>query len=387
MSSYLNKIINADLLYSNNEPDHIRMNLSFVNNSADGSSQPCQFKVSQTSNILEDPRRYQLCVERFSISTIGLPIWIPLIETDSTINTELDPNQSVYSVSLNYVLSGASQFNYTKVLEYIPQNANLSPPSISAGQIVTGEYYNVYSYQYVVDLLNSTLASAMTGLIASASSHSATLPSTIAPSFLYDPSSSELSLIGDVDGFDLNQTTRIEIYVNNQLFNMLSSFNFVKFNLSSSMMYRLDLKNNNTNTLQVTDSYNAIIAFESYACALTWSPVSRIAFVSPDLQMIGEIMNPCTQFNTASSLSTSSYVPQTLNILTDFSIEASDSVNSIYPSIVYLPYKYRYIDLTGHSPLQTFSIQVYFIDYFGNFQIYPLGFMKTATIKLLFTRK
>jgi len=91
---------------------------------------------NQSENIIDDTTGFKMSVIRFSLNTETLPVFIPQIKTAGTYTT-------IYSCTFEY-----EGVYYQQFMEFIPQSTN---------PINAAEEMYVYSYQYVVYLLNNML--------------------------------------------------------------------------------------------------------------------------------------------------------------------------------------------------------------------------------------
>jgi len=124
--SNTNDDVYVDLLLTNSIQSNTnsRVAVSFMQNS----SQP----------ILKSTNGYKLSIIRFSLSTETLPIFIPVMKDGSKTET-------IYSVTMQY--NGVS---YHQFMQFEPQNVNPVDPD---------EYFYVYSYQYLIYLVNKCVNS------------------------------------------------------------------------------------------------------------------------------------------------------------------------------------------------------------------------------------
>lgn len=73
--------------------------------------QPLEYQeIRKAPFITQDVDKYDLAITRFSLSTNTIPLWIPHIETDRTLNPTADINQTRYVVSIVDSATGAVLF-------------------------------------------------------------------------------------------------------------------------------------------------------------------------------------------------------------------------------------------------------------------------------------
>ena len=79
--------------------------------------------------FINNPEDYYLTIERFTMETSTLPVFIPSIQP-SPGNS--DVNKTIYSVTLE-VTNGLGTFTNQQFIEWIPQDKSIAvPPSVSA---------------------------------------------------------------------------------------------------------------------------------------------------------------------------------------------------------------------------------------------------------------
>lgn len=380
MSRYLNQLVQHDLNYGNSAPNHVYLDVACVNNDNGVSAPiPISFNESRTTAILEDASMYYLTIIRFHIDTFGsIPCIIPQIQVGPT---QTDVNLTIYSVTFKF---GDVVKQY--YLEFSPQDLSAPTPAQPLVQQDTStSYYYVNSYSYFVNMLNGLLSSAFEDFAGLAS-----LPTTHAPFFQYDTSSGEIIANADVQGYDTNSSSDfIEIYFNTALYNLLSSFEYKFYGYSApdGKNYRLNVRNdNNSNILEISDTYSVYQCYQEYPSIATWSPVSRIIFTSPNLPMNPSIVSPPKIFNSIQGMNNVTTQTTTMNVITDMEVNVSNG-KEIYPSVLYLPYHYRLIDLTTRAQLNEFTIQVYWSDIYGTLRPFLLPSGCSCDMKLLFIRK
>jgi hypothetical protein len=119
-----------------------------------------QYNETRSVPFLYDPESYYLSIVRFTLDTSTLPVFIPEIKIQG------DPNLTVYSVSLSWTDPASKvKYNAQEFLRFVPQDKTRSTPlpplrTKNGFQDNSNGYYNVYNYQYVIFLVNNTLAAA-----------------------------------------------------------------------------------------------------------------------------------------------------------------------------------------------------------------------------------
>lgn len=348
------------------------------------------FNETRNSPFLQNPQDYYISIIRFTLDTPTLPIFIP----------EIQPNQgnlnlTVYSVSLNWT-DPLTSINYvqSEFVIYSPQNNSaivpLAPNQYSSGlQNNSTGYYNIFTFQYWIFLINNTFTTCFNNLVAQLPLGTS-LPTTNAPILTFDTNSQIAILNCDVLGYNYTSSNYIEIYMNPALFQLFSSFPFT-INTFNSVANNLNVLIQ-TNTFgganeipfpPINPTYTAIQVIQEYSTIALWSPITSVVFCSQTLPIVPtQISAPSVFIDGVTYTNGNNAVVS--QIITDF---VSD--NGFYkPNIVYNPSaQYRLIDLQGNRPLANLDIEVYWKDRIGALQPFLLGSGCTATIKILFTRK
>jgi hypothetical protein len=376
--NYLNQVIREDL--RNDGPDHIYYDLTFYNK--DIEPKALEINENRTQSYVSDPNQWYVSIIRFHLDTSpsSLPLFIPEIQTGQS-----NVNLCSYSFTLKYKTYEAQTF-----VIYIPENEySTLPQAPTISQDLNNEYYFLYSFSTVIDLLNNCLSSCFDDLKADVIAGSDTLPSDHPPWLQYDYTNN-LILNCDVLGYADNLENPIEIYMNVAMGKLLNGFQTINKGFGSSITngknYKLVVKNSyQSNVLELVD-YNALQIFEEFASVNGWSPVKSIIFTSSNLPISSTIVGAPKSFNSAYNSSTSQN--KTLAILTDFSISNITNGKDYLPSVNYVATgNYRLIPMFGHNSLQRLEISVYWSDHFGN--IYPLkiSYGCNFDMKLMFRKK
>jgi len=348
------------------------------------------FNETRNSPFLQNPQDYYISIIRFTLDTPTLPIFIP----------EIQPNQgnlnlTIYSVSLNWT-DPLTSINYvqSEYVIYSPQNNSavvpLAPNQYSSGlQNNSTGYYNIFTFQYWIYLINNTFTTCFNNLVAQLPLGTS-LPTTNAPILTFDTNSQIAILNCDVLGYNYTSSNYIEIYMNPALFQLFSSFPFT-INTFNSVANNLNVLIQ-TNTFgganeipfpPINPTYTAIQVIQEYSTIALWSPITSVVFCSQTLPIVPtQISAPSVFIDGVTYTNGNNAVVS--QIITDF---VSD--NGFYkPNIVYNPSaQYRLIDLQGNRPLANLDIEVYWKDRIGALQPFLLGSGCTATIKILFTKK
>lgn len=376
-----------------------------------------QFEEMRTVPILDTPSDYYLSIVRFSIDGGSIPIMVmPVIPNPGN---PLDVNYTPFNVTLQY-----GGINYTTQLLFIPENSssNPQPPTINS-QDLSSSYYYVYSYQTLVNMINTALQTSFNALV---SANPGLTPTIQAPYFIFNRSTSNFSLVvqniinplvpgtnvyltqfnsSNIPLTAVSQTIgTINIFLNSRIyayFDSIDSYKYFTDNILSDLIIVRDLKNNyyypqlnaaNTATTQVPVNYtnsNLIyttgpeyfIITQQYDMIGAWNSLSGIVFFTSSIPVQYEYL-PASAIQSTNNAS-ATFRP----ILTDFTPNL-EQIGSVRTRLIYYPSgPYRLIDLGSNDPLRRIDLQIFWTDQYQN--IYPLyvNCNQTDTVKLMFIKK
>ena len=374
----LTKVINSEIRYKETSV-HTYVDLNTVNNSS--TRKPVLFQNLRSGTIINNSQDYYVYVCRLSIDTVNsLPIWIPTI--DLTAN---DVNQCLNSFTMtykNYIFQQPLMFAPQKINEVVPINANYQ-------DISSTEYYYVYSYSYVIGLLNQCLEDCFNGLKALANAgNDATINGCSAPYLIYDQSSGEVMLQSLMEFYDQKSAANpVFLYMNQTMFSMLSSFeySFVGESATQGMNYKVLIYNNNgLNVYENGNNVNFLQTYQEYPCINMWSPIESIVLTGQNISIQPNIYTQPQQFNTALNFSDNTSVNETVNALTDFKLANS---TEYLPSITYSPSVFRLIDMVGHISYNNIMINCLWVDIWGDRHTMYLNPSSKCSLKLCFRLK
>jgi len=377
---------------ANNTPEKLYYDIQLTNLETSGTVPPV-LNFIETRNVpfLYDAEKYYMSIIRFSLDTPNLPVFIPTIQ----LNQE-DINLTIYSVSLQWTnpLDVLQIYTEQTFVQFIPQSkvAPIPPPtSVNGIQYNGGNYYNIYNYQYFIYLINEAFIVCYNQLKAQVEADGLTLPSDYYPVLSWDTQNNTAILNCDILGYSTNAANYIKIFFNTSLAQLFSSFPVILNSISVVNGLNAQIITDtfsDTNVIQYPPSnpqYDAIQVFQEYSTVALWTPITSIVFTSNTLPIISNQVSTPIVFNGsgvyAGNGGNNSLVNQ---IITDF----ISNDGTYKPSLVYEPSaQYRYIELLGNRPLNTFDLQVYYKDRLGSLVPFYLSSGCTATVKILFTKK
>jgi hypothetical protein len=376
-------------------PDKVYYDITISNLQNTTTSPPTiYFNETRNSPFVLDPQSYYLSIVRFTLDTNTLPIISPDIQPAPNSNVNL----TSYSITLEWEnpVAPFQVFTQQTFLVYIPQNQQAivpSPPSQTLNGLQNNEtgYYDIFNYQYWIQLVNNTFQQCYNALNAQVVAAGLALPSAFAPVMSWDTQGNIAILNADQAGYDDTASNYIKIYFNPSLFNLFSSFPFI---IESNDVVP-DGKNariimsgfGGANVVQfppVAPTYVALQIVQEYSTIALWTPITSIVFTSNTLPIVANQVSAPLLFFNGKRFQSGGNNSNIAQIITDF--VANDGIYK--PNIVYIPSaQYRLVDLVGNSPLYNLDIEVFYKNRVGEFIPVRLGSGGTATIKILFTRK
>ena len=338
-----------------------------------------QYTENLTQSIVSNPSEWYATIARFSIPGSGIPIFVFQI-----INGQSNPNLSPYIITLSYMGT-----NFQENIIYQAENTYPAPATANPFQIIT-PYYHVYSYQNMINMINTAFANALAALLVAFPA----APYTVAPYVFFNPVTQLISLVVPYSWFS-GIPTAPQIYMNSLM--TLTFLNSIPAAFIGNLqpfgkdyLINIDAYPGNTNGYAqpgaaITNPPAFLIFTQEYNTIQYWNSFKNIVFTSGTLPIQAEFIpqNNTVQNFSNNGTGTVAFSP----ILTDFEpllMAAGDSRSQLQ----YFPEgPYRLISLIGSSPLTKIDIQIYWQDVNDN--LYPLYIQtnQTASIKILFIRK
>jgi len=365
------------------------------------------FEDQRQSAILRNPEEYYLTIARFTVDTSTMPLFVMNVSNSIQFPGTPDNNltDTPFIITMEY-----GGFEFKSSIQYTPEDKSARVPDVERdiNEYNTSEYFFVYTYQHLVDMVNTCFKACFDGLAAQVA-----LPTTYAPFMVFDRNDVSFDIVVDGDGFrnknyDGTDNAQINVYFNNYLYDMF--FNVQADHLDNAYAitpsqnlkdFLLRFENNgynvydNSTDIKYYDPYNKGVIAKYADNVITmrceWDVTTNICENA-------ELLFSTSQVPTSVQY-TSPYIPFEDNAqrsiintfqkqLTDFSAVSSvDSSNSTRNVLVYTPNLYRYIELEGDTPLTRIDIFVYWRTNRG--ALIPLNFSTKSliTLKFMFVHK
>ena len=324
------------------------------------------FNETRNNPFIIDPESYYLSIVRFTLDTTTLPIIQPQIQPNQA-NRDL----TLYSFTLSWTnpVAPFQEFNYQQFVIYEPQNLGAivpSPPSQTDNKLQnngTG-YYDIYSTQYWIYLINKALVSAYAGLNALVVGAGLALPSPNAPVMTWVNETNTAVLNCDNAGYNDSTANYISIWMNSNMYQLFSSFPVIIYGLSTTGLGKnvriATTSLGGANLIQfppVLPTYTAIQVVQEYSTVAVWTPITSIVFTSNTLPIVpNQVSAPLLFFN-GSKFSSGGNNSNISQVITDF--VGGDGIYK--PSITYLPTaQYRLVSLMGNTPVYNLDVEVFY---------------------------
>lgn len=376
-------------------PDKVYYDITISNLQNTATAPPVlYFNETRNSPFILDPESYYLSIVRFTLDTNTLPIIQPEIQPAPNSNVNL----TTYSITMdwNNPVAPFQSFTQQTFITFIPQNKQAivpAPPSQTLSGLQNNEtgYYDVYNYQYWIQLVNNTFTQCYNDLNAQVVAAGLALPSPYAPVMSWDTQGNIAILNADNAGYNDTTANYISIYFNPSLFNLFSSFPFIVEStdvVAGGKNARIIMSGfGGANVVQfppVAPTYTALQIVQEYSTIVLWTPITSIVFTSNTLPIVANQVSAPLLFFNGKRFQSGGNNSNIAQIITDF--VANDG--NYKPNIVYIPSaQYRLVNLVGNSPLYNIDVEVFYKNRVGEFIPIRLGSGGTATIKILFTRK
>jgi len=379
-----------------NGTDHIYYNLTVTNNNTSPESIPPPVSFTETRNqpILNCPDDYYMSVVRFSLETPTLPVLSCLPKQVQEVGDTVDNLQyRVYFAQ--YDGSGnVTATAYTDLLMQ-PSSSFVPVPKYPVDLTDTANsYWNCYSYQVFIEMVNTALRTTFFKLYPDTTI-------TSFPPYLYWDIGSNTAVLNVATGLKTLAGGNLQIYFNNSLYTLFSSFPAYRTSLLSGgisrSLYQITINtgpdaNISTSSMMVGNppvsvSLSAYNILQEYPTIPLWTPIDSIVFTTSMIPVVPELTAAPVVYNNNNVFTSIGTNSNITNTLTDFIVPLTTGTE-YKPSINYTPQgEYRLSSLFGTNPVNSIQVNVYYKNRFGVLVPITLGYSCAASIKLMFRRK
>lgn len=344
------------------------------------------FPLIYTSNVnfplIDNLGDFNVALDSASIPADNLPLWVPKIVPFPNTNNNLTP----YSFSLEY----NGTISDETFLIYIPQNPNKIFIPLSIYQPTpdyNSTYYEVYTVDFFIKMLNNTLTSAFNNL-----SGKIALPAgAVPPYFSYRNNTDKLSINAQQNYYDIDNTPiPIKVYANYDMFTLTDKIDFIYYGTGNSVTSPTDfqyyISNFRNNVIVPSDiippytSDDYYLSMEQELPSISnLSPIKSICIVSSSLPIRSDYIP--RKVGTSESL-----VGEEV-ILTEFEPILRFPQENVGNNILYRPQYRRWKNMKSQLALQRIDVTVYWRDFIGNLHIVYSNLTRISTIRLVFQKK
>jgi hypothetical protein len=332
-----------------------------------------EYNEARTIPYLFNPNEYYGAVVQFTLDNTDTPLLEAQIEPDQS-----NANLTIYNVGLSY---GAS--NIVVPITYVPQNATAVeplPPSAFPNGIQDNStgYYDIFSYNYFCQLVNTAFATALTQLIVLAPA----IPITTNPPFIKFDATTDLFSI-EIDTI-FNQSTAptpINILINNALYYLFYSFPVSRVAIGANTYFELIATNTTITTISVPAP--ATILLQERNSTNLWDTISSICITSQTIPVSrSQTLAPALYYEGGIIRAPNNSLTQP--ILLEFSVQNSEYNRSI----TYNPTaQYKTFCLNSDCALYNFDIKFWYRSALGILRPIALNSGATMSMKLGFFKR
>lgn len=351
-----------------------------------GSPTPAVFEEVRDEPLFKGrPCEWTMSVIRFTIPTSYIPIMYFPVQEDTL--TPLNPNKSIFSITLSYNGNDFRQF-----LEWIPQVKSVPVPPPPTG--ITERqfqydpkylaYYGLFNYDHFCTIINNALETCFINNIVPLLPAFATYE---APYFQYNSETRLFSLFTQSTSLDSNALP-VEIWSNTYLNdNFDNSFDqeYYSYGLfTNGKNVRYVIKNRGVGKITTdTKSPDGFIyeQRQTFPTLANMQSFTSIVIRSVSLPIVNEILTLQPNKGNRNGVGDGS---GSESIISDFEVDIG-SGNLLKPFIHYIPTaEYRRINLQGETPIQRIDIEILWKDNYDNLYPVYIPAHDIATIKIIF---
>lgn len=370
---------------------HIYYNITLTNNdtSESGVYPPVSFTETRNTPFIDCPEDYNMSVVRFSLETPTLPVIVCQPVVGSNDNQNL-----IYQVRLGWKpYDGVFTYQET-IVQFVPSTNLVPAPSTPITlQDIENPYYNLYSYNAFILLINDAIERAYNAYPLN------TFPAGSTTPFLSWDTGGNLAILSILQNLvsDTAGNGTLTVAFNPALFTLFSSFNSYKYKdtLTDNIWYQLIVDNGpsaitSSSVVTVAGATTTIYTYQviqEYTTCPLWTPIDSIVFTTSMIPINPELVAAPVVYNNNQVFQSVGTNANLTNVLTDFIVPLTTGTE-YKPSINYTPSaEYRLVSMFGTSPCSSIQVNVYYKNRFGTLVPLTLGFGSSASIKILFRRK
>lgn len=316
-----------------------------------------QFSVNRSDTILTNPANYRVAVNRFSLPTSSIPLFL------------YPENPSYFTITLTYDSNPADPNNvvnqYTRNVTYVP--SSVGDPYLN--------YRPVYYIQEIINYVNIAFQEAYNDAVADLGALVYTPLDR--PYLTYDSTTQLITMWCETEYLDFNT---FGIFMNTTLFksffsglyarearsNTLTGFNGYQI-IPLNLFTNVDLNTTLPNSVTPIDLYKVI---EEFSSASAFNQLDRVAITTYELPISSNLLG--TQRDVRA------------RILHDFFLDDTIKNNTRYE---YKQPRLQWVDLKSSDPLTRIDVQIFLVYLDGTILQMYLDGSERLDLSLLFVPK
>lgn len=362
---------------NNNDIQYFNLSITNANSTDAGQLTPqnlnsIQARIRAETNvpILENPNEYYASVIRMFVPADYVPIAQFIIQTP--VN---DINLSVYS----FTIQQGSNIGSQTFMQFVPDNKQplVKPPPTGTQQQTFTDYYFIYNYISIQQMLNATLVNAVTAFN---TQYGTTLS---IPFFNYDSQTNLFSLYALKSEYESSNSGSAKIWYNSPMYKFLGSINSNYYNQADPQgLDYLILNYSNSGLNDVTLAGAPYIKNAQQYVDLSSMAFIKSFLVTTEMNVVSETFF----INNKSVYQNVNFV----NVLTDFlpDIYTNNDAGISSKGFIYnAPSLYKLFQFQQKDPLRNITAYIYFTDQYNNIYPLPIDNGLSANIKFMFIKK
>lgn len=357
---------------TSNDPDNLYLNIRI---NRDGDTDPryasniASYDICQNNPIINNPSDYYLAVTDYSIPLESIPTTVVRV-----VPNQPDPNKmtATLSILVPSLIPGDPDIEYTNNVTYIPSTTLAPPVQDQPFQVITN-YYFVYSYMFLLNAFNQTLAD----LLVTAA---ITLPPGIIPPYFTLEYEAFQKIVLIVPDYFVQNGYKIAMNI--QTLNYFGGFDqFFNINsLNARYIFSYINTNNICNQDGIYDPNGDYWIYkQQYYAIPQWSSLSKILIYTSAIPIRNQ-----------QSSSSNKLAPDLLSTLPLLYVDIPnyDTASQAKTYAYFEPGpQYQLVDLISETPLRKIHINISWMDHNG--EVFPLYLQpySSCNIQLGFFKK
>lgn len=330
-----------------------------------------EYNEARTIPYLYNPNDYYGAIVQFTIDNTDTPVLEAQIEPNQS-----DANLTIYSVSLSY-----GSTTVTTPITFVAQNSTavqpLPPSAFPNGiQDISTGYYNIFSYGYFCQLVNTAFATTLAQLIVL----NPTIPIGTEPPFITFSSTTNLFTMRLGTLYDQSSTgSIINVFLNNALYYLYYAFPSSRTAIGANTFFKMIVLPSTT----TTDTSGDILLTQEINSTNLWDQISSICITSQTIPIVrSQTLAPALFYN-------GGLIPNVNNSLTQPILLEYSVYNSEYNrSITYIPTaQYKTFCMNSDPALYNFDLKFWYRSTVGILRPLSLNSGATMCVKLGFFKK